>query len=131
MNSLGIIFCLLIVFFQYLLGFFKNLNPKYFYYKKYIVPFILGMLLLTVFFLVFTIELVQNIDDLTVNLFGFFPWGTTLYIYGLKELLLLEVCNNEGDSERKKFDIILFNKCLKFLYITDVAAVILYILITI
>ena len=131
LNFWGIIFCSLIIFFQYLFGFFKNLKPKYFCDKKYIIPFISGMLLLTIFFLVFTIELVQNVEYLTVKLFGFFPWGTTLYTYGLKKLLILEIDNNECGSERKKFDVIFLGRCLKFLYIFDVAAVILYILIII
>ena len=128
-KTLGIIFFAVYILGYYIIIFIKNLKPKYFHEKKYIIPFVTGTIFLTVFMTVLTFDLIMNTTDFTVALIGLFPWGVTLYTYGYKSLSLLEISNNEGIINKKEFNIKILEKCLNFLYLADIAVIILYFLI--
>lgn len=123
------IFVVLAVIFMiiYNVGFLKNLDKRYFKKLSYILPFSFGIILFNVFFLGFVYDEFFSEVYYTLMFLPFLGIGLTLYMHGFKKLLLLHKDDKSvmiNDSSIKNIE-----KWLNYLYICDIAAVIIFIII--
>lgn len=110
LTIIGILFCIVVIRI-----YINNLNKNYFYDKKYFFAFTSGMCL----FLFFMIGSLLEFNGYIKFIIYFFPlWvvGPTLFLYGLRRLMLLQIKKGEyDDSVLKKFNII--DSRMRMLYV--------------
>ena len=99
----------------YNIGFFKNLDKRYFKKLSYIAPFSFGIVLFNIFFLGFVYDELYSKVHYTLLFLPFLGIGLTLYMHGFKELLLLRknddsIMVNDGSIKN-------IEKWLNYLYI--------------
>lgn len=105
--------------------FFDNLDRKYYYNKKYLWNFYLGMFLLLIFTIGSILDVLGYIEFITYFAF-LWPISFTFYFYGLKTLLWLKLVDdqtNEGLLKRYK----VIEETMKIFYFGDVLVIFLYI----
>lgn len=117
-----VLFCL-----TFLKMFLENLEKKYYYDKKYLWNFSLGMFLLIIYSFGSVLDFLGYIKF--IGYFGFL-WAIapTLYLYGLRRLMHLKILSEKSDEKiLKRYK--LFNDSLKTFYVLDILMLLLYIMV--
>lgn len=106
--------------------FLDNLDRQYYYDKKYLWNFALGMLLVLVFMTSSILYLLGHIKFIIYFIF-LWPLSFTLYFYGIKRLLYLKLSEGtESEHLQKRYKVI--KNVLQLCYIGDIAIILLYVL---
>ena len=122
LSGMVVLFCL-----TFIQMFFENLEKKYYYDKKYLWNFSLGMFLLIVYSFGSILDFLGYIKFIAY--FGFL-WtiAPTFYLYGLRQLMYLKISSEKSDDKvLKRYR--LFNDSLKIFYVLDVLMLLLYIMV--
>jgi hypothetical protein len=106
--------------------FFSYLDNKYYYSKKYLWNFCIGMFLLSFFIMGCVLEFLGYVKFIAY--FGLlWPIGPTFFFYGLKTVLLLKIENGEvNDKITRNYNLI--KTSMNTLYFLDILMLLLYIM---
>lgn len=107
--------------------FFSYLDNKYYYSKKYLWNFCIGMFLFSFFIIGCILEFLGYMKFIAY--FGFLlPIGPTFFFYGLRTLLFLKIENGEANDKITR-NYKLIKKSMNTLYFLDVLMLLLYIMV--